>query len=107
MTEISVGRNMVTLVNVFHVEPENQQRLIDLLVDATERVMSKQPGYISANIHRGLDGTTVANYAQWRSRQDFEAIFGNPEAIAHMREAEKLAVSFEPHLYEVVFTDLA
>lgn len=98
---------MITLINVFHVEPDNQQRLIDLLVEATEKVMSKEPGYISANIHRGLDGTTVANYAQWRSRQDFEAIFGNPEAIAHMREAEKLALSFEPHLYEVVFTDLA
>lgn len=107
MSQISVDRILVTLINVFHVEPENQQRLIDLLVEATEKVMSKQPGYISANIHRGLDGTTVANYAQWRSRQDFEAIFGNPEAIAHMREAEKLAVSFEPHLYEVVFTDLA
>lgn len=107
MTQISDGRNVITLINLFHVEPHNQQPLIDLLIEATEQVMSKQPGYISANIHRGLDGTTVANYAQWRSRQDFEAIFGNPHAIAHMREAEKLAPSFEPHLYEVVFTDCA
>lgn len=107
MTQISVGRKVITLINVFHVEPHNQQPLIDLLIEATQQVMSKRPGYISANIHRSLDGTTVTNYAQWRSRQEFEAIFGNPDALAHMLEAEKLSVSFEPHLYEVIFTDRA
>jgi hypothetical protein len=30
--------------------------------------MSRRPGYVSANIHRSLDGTTVADYAQWQSR---------------------------------------
>ncbi len=47
--------------------PEQQQRLVDLLVEATEAVMKYQPGYVSANIHKSLDGTRVTNYAQWRS----------------------------------------
>jgi len=31
----------------------------------------------------------------------------DPSAQEHMRSASKLATSFEPHLYEVVFTDQA
>ena len=106
MTRISRDQDVVTLINVFTVAPENQQRLVDLLVEATEEVISKQPGYVSANIHRSLDGTQVTNYAQWRSREDFEAIFRNPDVMAHIREAEELAIAYEPHLYEVAFTQV-
>jgi hypothetical protein len=35
-----------------------------LLAEATEEVISRQPGYVSANIHWSLDGTRVTNYAQ-------------------------------------------
>jgi heme-degrading monooxygenase HmoA len=105
MTTITTDKNLVTLINIFTVTPENQQRLVDLLIGATQHTMRKQPGYISANIHKSLDGTRVTNYAQWRSREDFETMRNNPEAAAHMREASKLAISFEPHLYEVCFTD--
>jgi len=104
MTRISRDQEVATLINVFTVAPEDQQRLVDLLVEATEKVMSKQPGYVSANIHKSLDGTRVTNYAQWRSREDFEAIFRNSDVTVHIREAEKLAIAYEPHLYEVAFT---
>ncbi len=107
MTRISQGGDVVTLINVFTVEPENQQRLVDLLAEATEAVMSKLPGFVSANLHKSLDGTKVVNYAQWRSREAFEAMLGNAEAVVHMKEAEKIAEKFEPHLYEVSFVDEA
>lgn len=103
MTQITAGQEVTTLINVFTVAPEDQQRLVDLLVEATEQVMSKQPGYLAANIHRSLDGTRVTNYAHWRSPQDFQALARNPEVVAHMRRAQELA-TFEPALYEVVFT---
>ena len=105
MTTITTNKNMVTLINVFTVQPENQQRLVDLLTEATKLAMKKQPGYISANIHKSLDGTRVTNYAQWRSKDDFEAMLQNPEAAKHMKEASQLAIKFEPHLYEVSFID--
>lgn len=85
--------------------PENQQRLVELLVEATQGTMRNQPGYISANIHKSLDGTWVTNYAQWRSQADFEATQNNAEAVVHMRAASQLVTSFEPHLYEVSFID--
>jgi len=67
--------------------------------------MNGMPGFVSANLHESLDGTKVVNYAQWRSKEDFEAMFQNPEAAAHMGEAAKIAEKFEPHLYEVSFVD--
>jgi quinol monooxygenase YgiN len=105
MTSIGADRPLVTLINVFTVQPEHQQRLLDLLQEATEAVIRHQPGFISANLHRSLDGKWVANYAQWRSREDYEAMLRQPEAQAHMRQAATLAETFEPHLYDVVFTE--
>jgi len=95
------------LINVFTVAPENQQHLADLLITATQTVMNRLPGFISANIHKSLDQTHVVNYAQWRTQRDFEAMLQDVEAGAHMREAAALALSIEPRLYEVAFVDTA
>jgi quinol monooxygenase YgiN len=105
MVTIAKDNDVVTLINVFTVEPGHQQRLVDVLVEATEAVMSKQQGFVSANIHRSLDGTRVTNYAQWRSREAFEAMLRNQETAEHMGEAARIAERFEPHLYEVSFVD--
>ncbi len=105
MVRIAKDNDVVTLINVFTVAPEDQQRLVDVLVDATQAVMRKQLGFVSANIHRSLDGTRVTNYAQWRTREAFEEMLQNQEAAEHMGEAARIAESFEPHLYEVAFVD--
>lgn len=105
MVRISQDQDVVTLINVFTIEPESQQRLVDLLVEATEATMGSQPGYVSANIHKSLDGTKVTNYAQWRSREAFEAMLGEADPRAHMSAAGRLASAFEPQLYEVAFSD--
>ncbi len=104
MTHVTTPNDVVTLINVFSVEPAQQQQLLDILVETTEQVMKDLPGFVSANLHRSTDGSRVVNYAQWRSREDFEAMLANPAAQAHMAAAAKLA-TFEPHLYEVVHID--
>ena len=65
--------------------------------------MSKQAGYLSARIHRSLDGRKVAVYARWRSVKEFMALTESADAAAHMGRARTLA-SFEPVLYDVVLT---
>jgi quinol monooxygenase YgiN len=105
MVTIAKDNDVVTLINVFTVAPEDQQRLVDVLADATRTVMRNQPGFVSANIHRSLDGTRVTNYAQWRSTEAFETMLQNQEAAEHMGEAARIAQRFEPHLYEVSFVD--
>jgi len=101
MTTIQADADMLTLVNVFSVKPENQPKLVQLLVDATQQTMRHLPGFISANIHKSVDGTKVVNYAQWRSREDFDAMRLNPSVGPHMQAAAALA-QFEPILCEVV-----
>jgi len=105
MATIAINQDVVTLVNVFSVDPDRQQPVIDVLVEATRAVMIGLPGFVSANIHRSLDGVKVVNYTQWRTTRDFEAMLRNAAAQKHMRSAEQLAISIEPHLYTVVFTD--
>ena len=107
MTEISVHGDVVTLINVFTVALEDQDQLLEVLAEATESVMNRMPGFVSANLHKSLDGTKVVNYAQWRSKEGFEAMLQNPEAATHMDEAAGIAENFEPHLYEVSFVDEA
>lgn len=103
MVTISKDNKVVTLINVFTVEPENQQKLVDLLVEATEKTMKDISGFVSANIHKSLDGVRVINYAQWKSRDDFEAMAKMPEAQAHMKPIMEIAKA-DFHLYEVVDT---
>jgi heme-degrading monooxygenase HmoA len=100
MPLISKQQRMLTLINTFTVAPERQEEVINLLIETTDKVMKRLPGFVSANIHRGLDGRHVANYAQWRTRDAFEAMLRNPEAQAHMREIAQIA-NAEPLLYEV------
>lgn len=100
MSTISESTDIVTLINVFTVTPEDQGRLIEALRDLTERTMRGVPGFVSANLHRSLDGTRVVNYGQWRSRAAFDAMAADPDARAGMAACARLAHA-EPHLYLV------
>lgn len=100
MSTIEKGSGLLTLINVFTVEPQKQQKLVTLLIEAMEQTMKHMPGFVSANIHRSLDGKKVVNYAQWESMAAFEAMRKNPQAIPHMQAAAALA-QFEPILCEV------
>ncbi len=106
MVKIETGRDILTLINVFTVAPEKREALVALLIEATEQTMRHLPGFISANIHKSYDGRRVVNYAQWRSRDDFDAMLKNPKAIPHMKRAAELA-QFDPILCEVSYVDQA
>lgn len=71
---ITIHRNsdLVTLINAFSCEPKFQGDLIKAWHDATEIELGRLPGIVSAALHRSMDGTRVANYAQWRSAEDWE-----------------------------------
>ncbi len=101
MTTISLNRKLVTLINVFTVEPAHQQQLLELLIRATETSVRQAPGFISSSLHRGLDGTKVTMYAQWRSVEDYQAMRENPAPLPYLQQALAIA-KFEPAMYEVV-----
>lgn len=100
-TTIATDQPVATLINVFETDGGTQQRLVDLLVEATEQVMRHVPGFVSANIHASIDGTRVVNYAQWRTVEDFESMLRDPVAREHMAAAGALAHA-EPRMHAVV-----
>jgi quinol monooxygenase YgiN len=103
MPTISKGSKLLTLINVFTVEPANQQELVDLLGEATRTTVRHVQGFVSASLHRSLDGTKVAMYAQWRSVEDYQATRRNPTASPYLEKALALA-RFELGMYEVAET---
>jgi len=64
MTAINKNNKLVTLINIFTVEPAKQQQLVDLLIHATETSMRHLPGFISANI---LAASTAPRWQTMRS----------------------------------------
>lgn len=98
---IQEGTSTVTLVNVFTVDPKDQQRLVERWLRATEEVIRHLPGFISANVHRSLDGTKVVNYAQWTNVEALDAMRRNPEAVADLRELGQIGIP-APVVCEVV-----
>ena len=95
----------VTLINVFTVDPTRQEELVDLLARATETSVRHAPGFISARLHRSLDGTKVTMYAQWQSREAYQAMRQDPGPGPYLEQALAIA-TFDPGMYEVVQTFL-
>jgi quinol monooxygenase YgiN len=91
----------IVLINVFKVAPADQQRLVALLAQATEASIRHAPGFISAKLHRSLDGAKVTMYAQWRSAEDYQAMRADSSATPYLEAALAIA-TFEPGMYEVV-----
>ena len=92
----------MTLVNVFAVDTENQQRLVAVLKEGTEARMSKLAGYISASIHVSKDGRRVINYSQWKSVKDIEAMRQHPDVGPYMKRVAGLG-TFEAIACEVSY----
>ena len=104
MTTIAENKSLVTFINVFTVEPSNQQALLDLLARATESSVRDVPGFISAALHRSVDGTRVAMYAQWKSVEHYrhyQSLLADPIASPYVQQALAMA-TFEPRMYDVV-----
>ena len=104
MTKIAENTGLVTLINVFTVEPSNQQKLLDILARATDTSVREVPGFISAALHRSVDGTKVTMYAQWKSAehyQHYQSMRSDPVASPYVEQARAIA-KFDPGMYEVV-----
>ncbi|RJQ81683.1 antibiotic biosynthesis monooxygenase family protein [Amycolatopsis panacis] len=103
MPSISTERDLFTLINVFTVDTADQCRLFDLLTEATETIIRHLPGFVSASFHLSEDGRQVINYAQWRSRNDFEVMHDHPDFQPHIAECRRIA-TVQPVVCRVRYT---
>lgn len=73
MTTLKEKRNIFTLMIEFKVKPQHQLGLINGIAGQLEKINIKDyPGFVSAVFHASQDGEQVINYAQWRTKEDWE-----------------------------------
>ena len=106
MTTINQDKKICTLINVFSVMPDKTQELFNVLKEATEQVMCKLPGYISANLHISDDKKTLTNYAQWSTLADFQNMMKDEGVQEHMKKAASLATEFRPVTYSEIWSHM-
>jgi quinol monooxygenase YgiN len=102
MTVIESDRGVVTQINVFEVEPDNVDLLVDTLKEAA-RTVTHIPGWMSINLHVSLDRTRVTNYAQCTSKEAWDAVMEVIYANGFIDRLTAIATP-RPCLYEVVWT---
>ncbi|WP_095588663.1 antibiotic biosynthesis monooxygenase family protein [Actibacterium ureilyticum] len=104
MPHITEDTSFQTVITTFDTTPGTCQDLLEALQDAYAEFISKQPGFIAAGLHINDAQTRIANYSQWRKREDFQAMLRSPEMRARNRHINELCKSFEPVMYEVAAT---
>lgn len=104
MLNIERDKSLQTVITTFEVTPGTCDDLLDELRAAYAEFISKQPGFIAAALHVNDAATRIANYSQWRRREDFLAMLRSEEMRLRNRRINELCKSFEPVMYEVAGT---
>ncbi|MCI2395097.1 antibiotic biosynthesis monooxygenase family protein [Aliiroseovarius sediminis] len=104
MPTISKAPDYQTVITTFEMTPGTCQDLLDALSDAYNQFISKQPGFVAAGLHVNDAQTRIANYSQWKRREDFQAMLRTDEMRERNRKIASLCKNFEPVMYDVFET---
>lgn len=102
MPKISPDFHGQTVITTFEMTPGTAQDLMEALQEAYEQFIRHQPGFVAAGLHMNDAHTRIANYSQWRRREDFQAMLRSSEMRERNRRIATLCSRFEPVMYEVV-----
>jgi quinol monooxygenase YgiN len=102
MPAITADSTAQTVITTFETTPGQCADLLDELQAAYAEFISRQPGFIGAGLHVNDAQTRIANYSQWKRREDFQAMLRSEEMRVRNRRIAALCRSFEPVLYDVV-----
>jgi heme-degrading monooxygenase HmoA len=91
----------VILINKFNLKAEDVDEFLRAWT-ASAAIMKRQPGFISAQLHRGIGGSSVfINYAIWESTEHFKKAVNNSEFQSSLEELPASTVA-SPHLFKKV-----
>jgi hypothetical protein len=82
---------VITLVNLFTVEPGTMPGLLDVLRDGTETFFGRMPGFVSSSVLTARDGRRAINYSQWRSTDDIASFRRDPRFAPYIHRLRALA----------------
>ncbi|MDH6132645.1 heme-degrading monooxygenase HmoA [Kitasatospora sp. MAA4] len=114
ITEISPNRDDYTVIDVYGVEKEDQEDLIDAL-GASREWLLETPGYRSHTVLRGLrargiEGSFVVSYSQWNDKESYDAyraLSADQQSPEQQKTAARLATLptwSDTNTYRVVHT---
>jgi quinol monooxygenase YgiN len=91
----------IVFMNKFSVNPSDVNEFLKRwAADAAE--FKKQPGFIWAQLHRGIAGSgTFVNYAVWESTAHFKKAVGNVDVQARISEYPD-SVVISPHIFRKI-----
>ena len=101
MPEIDTDNRNQTVITTFECSPGTCADLLEALQKAYSEFISRQEGFIGAGLHVNDAQTRIANYSQWRRREDFQAMLRSDEMRKRNREIAGLCSRFEPVMYEL------
>ncbi|MEM9908919.1 MAG: antibiotic biosynthesis monooxygenase [Cyanobacteria bacterium P01_D01_bin.44] len=104
MAMLDLENHLVTVIVLFKVKEGQQAALLEQIKKVLA-IAKQQPGFVSSNLHRSLDGLKVANYAQWESETALEHFRQLPEAQALVAPLKDLAEEMDSHQYEIVASE--
>jgi quinol monooxygenase YgiN len=104
MPTISSGNTLQTVITTFETMPGNCHELLEELIKAYDSFIRHQEGFIGAGLHVNDAQTRIANYSQWRKREDFLAMLRSQEMQTRNRRISALCKTFEPVMYDVAET---
>jgi quinol monooxygenase YgiN len=91
----------VILINKFNVGPDEVDEFLKAFA-ATDKVLKRQPGYISAQLHCGIAGSSVfLNYEIWESAKHFKQAIISSEFRSSIMGLPPSTV-MSPHLFKKV-----
>jgi heme-degrading monooxygenase HmoA len=104
MPQISHDSSLQTVLTTFETTPAMCSELMAELGAAYSEFISRQPGFVGAALHVNDARTRVANYSQWRNREDFKTMLKTDEMRERNQRINALCRGFEPVMYEVFAT---
>jgi heme-degrading monooxygenase HmoA len=91
----------VTQITIVEPEPGKQAEAVDLMAERA-RFMARQPGFLSIELHRSLDGTRIVNCIRWESRELLQSAHRSPEFRQEWSRFDHMTGEIDPQLYEPV-----
>ena len=101
MPMIDPNTDCQTVITTFECSPGTCGDLLEALQSAYADFISAQPGFMAAGLHVNDAQCRIANYSQWKRREDFQAMLRSDEMRKRNREIAALCTRFEPVMYEV------
>lgn len=104
MAALDLDNQLVTPIILFRVKAGQQAAAIEI-IQQLFAIAQQQPGFVSAHLHRSLDGVKVANYAQWENDAALEQFRQRSDSQALVAQLQNVVEEMDSHRYEIVASE--